>query len=640
MKFSCSGFVCVALSFLGLFCQSVIAANPPTTISPGYGNSPGMAVGSLTPTFSWNSASGATGYGLYFRDMTAAGTPLIYPNSVGTTANPLTGTSLTLPANVLVNGHIYRWNMTSFTGSTEGTAVSVALYFQTPAAAAAATPSTTIIATPPQAVVANPPTINAPGSANSPGVTVVSLTPTFGWNWVSGATGYGLYIRDMTAAGQPLIYPNAVGTTATPIVGFDFGSGPTFPLPSGYLVNGHIYRWNMTSFTGSKESSAASSVLYFQTPSAASTPVINSPNSGNFVGTVTATPSPTVATSSGNSAGAAVTSVPQTDYPNQFAPYCPDATPNSECPQNTKDDWGFFNRECTSYVAWKMNQDAGTTSRPYFFSNSMRGGQWGNAGNWDSNAPKIGFLVDNHPAVGAIAQWEAADLKSGPGGHVAYVEAVNADGSVNVSEFNYHLNHNFDIRNTVRPPRFIHITHSAASTPFSYPTTTSSLPNNGGTMSGVAKPAVTSSPQISTSVQNQTKLIVAPTPQPVANFALTVGVQPSNEGTAGGGGNFAFGSSRTVTAAPNFGFTFANWTENGAVVSSSPNYNFTLNGSRNLVANFRQMQMIMGHSVIPSPQPNASPAPNTQTQNPWSFKKPTPTPPPSPVHPTNRFRPF
>jgi hypothetical protein len=95
-----------------------------------------------------------------------------------------------------------------------------------------------------------------------------------------------------------------------------------------------------------------------------------------------------------------------------------------------------------------------------------------------------------------------------------------------------------------------------------------------------------------------------------------------------------------VTAAPNFGFTFANWTENGAVVSSSPNYNFTLNGSRNLVANFRQMQMIMGHSVIPSPQPNASPAPNTQTQNPWSFKKPTPTPPPSPVHPTNRFRPF
>jgi hypothetical protein len=37
----------------------------------------------------------------------------------------------------------------------------------------------------------------------------------------------------------------------------------------------------------------------------------------------------------------------------------------------------------------------------------------------------------------------------------------------------------------------------------------------------------------------------------------------------GGGGTFASGSSRTVTATANSGFTFANWTENGGVVGAA-----------------------------------------------------------------------
>jgi GH25 family lysozyme M1 (1,4-beta-N-acetylmuramidase) len=64
--------------------------------------------------------------------MTASGTPLIYPNSSGTTSIPLTGTSFTLPSGYLVNGHTYRWDMTSFVNSTEGTSVSSTLYFQAP----------------------------------------------------------------------------------------------------------------------------------------------------------------------------------------------------------------------------------------------------------------------------------------------------------------------------------------------------------------------------------------------------------------------------------------------------------------------------------------------------------------------------
>ena len=151
------------------------------------------------------------------------------------------------------------------------------------------------------------------------------------------------------------------------------------------------------------------------------------------------------------------------DYPLASAPFCPESTPSDQCPGDTVDPWGFFNRECTSYVAWKLNEAAGTATSPFFFSDYMMGGHWGDAENWDVNALALGFKVDSVPAVGAIAQWHASDLgPNGAGGHVAYVEAVNLDGSVNVSEYNYHLDHSNDTRCGISPPRFIHILQAQA----------------------------------------------------------------------------------------------------------------------------------------------------------------------------------
>ena len=72
----------------------------------------------------------------------------------------------------------------------------------------------------------------------------------------------------------------------------------------------------------------------------------------------------------------------------------------------------------------------------------------------------------------------------------------------------------------------------------------------------------------------------------VTSYTITTSSSPGNGGTTSGGGTFAAGTSRTVTASPNSGFTFANWTENGSVVSTSASYTFTLNSNRNLVANF------------------------------------------------------
>lgn len=113
-------------------------------------------------------------------------------------------------------------------------------------------------------------------------------------------------------------------------------------------------------------------------------------------------------------------------YPYQSASHC-------GC---QADPWGFYKRQCTSYVAWKLNESGKS------FSNGMVGpngksGWFGNAGNWDDNASGIGFLVNYTPLVGSIAVWEANSGGAGTAGHVARVEKVNSNGSVDISEFNW-----------------------------------------------------------------------------------------------------------------------------------------------------------------------------------------------------------
>jgi hypothetical protein len=73
---------------------------------------------------------------------------------------------------------------------------------------------------------------------------------------------------------------------------------------------------------------------------------------------------------------------------------------------------------------------------------------------------------------------------------------------------------------------------------------------------------------------------------PVQNWTITTGASPSAGGATGGGGSFANGSTVTVTATANDGYSFVNWTEGANVVSSSASYSFTASGNRTLVANF------------------------------------------------------
>ena len=96
----------------------------------------------------------------------------------------------------------------------------------------------------------------------------------------------------------------------------------------------------------------------------------------------------------------------------------------------------------------------------------------------------------------------------------------------------------------------------------------------------------------------------------IANFLplynCTVSTLPTNGGTVSGSGAFAPGSTNTVTATANSGYVFADWTTNGVVASSSNSYTFTLITNEALVANFTptspQIEVLNGTTVITNGQ--------------------------------------
>lgn len=67
---------------------------------------------------------------------------------------------------------------------------------------------------------------------------------------------------------------------------------------------------------------------------------------------------------------------------------------------------------------------------------------------------------------------------------------------------------------------------------------------------------------------------------------FTLIASPTNGGTVTAAGAFAIGFDQTVTATPNSGYIFTNWTVNGTVVSVSTNYTFEVTSNETLVANF------------------------------------------------------
>jgi hypothetical protein len=76
----------------------------------------------------------------------------------------------------------------------------------------------------------------------------------------------------------------------------------------------------------------------------------------------------------------------------------------------------------------------------------------------------------------------------------------------------------------------------------------------------------------------------------IVEMAGVYGVYVSSSSPLGGkvqsNGTYIAGSNCTVTAIPALGYSFANWTENGHIVSTSSSYTFAVNDTHTLVANF------------------------------------------------------
>jgi len=90
-------------------------------------------------------------------------------------------------------------------------------------------------------------------------------------------------------------------------------------------------------------------------------------------------------------------------------------------------DDGYNAGQCTAFVSWRLFQRNNLN-----FHNYYGGSHFGNANTWDEAARAEGIPVNGTPSVGAVLQSDAGSY-----GHVAWVAALNADGTVLIEEYNY-----------------------------------------------------------------------------------------------------------------------------------------------------------------------------------------------------------
>ena len=86
-----------------------------------------------------------------------------------------------------------------------------------------------------------------------------------------------------------------------------------------------------------------------------------------------------------------------------------------------------------------------------------------------------------------------------------------------------------------------------------------------------------------------------------ANHAvITATANPTEAGTVNGGGTYELGDDCTLTATPNTGYAFANWTKDSQVVSTNATYTFTVTENATYTANFTAIPQ---YTVTIAPNP-------------------------------------
>ena len=90
----------------------------------------------------------------------------------------------------------------------------------------------------------------------------------------------------------------------------------------------------------------------------------------------------------------------------------------------------YYYRQCTDFVAWRLNRDQGSYKAPFKWVWSNMTPTGGNASQWKYAWQQHGWPVSNTPAVGDVAWFGSIN-------HVAYVKKVLDGGFVVIEEYNY-----------------------------------------------------------------------------------------------------------------------------------------------------------------------------------------------------------
>jgi surface antigen len=265
------------------------------------------------------------------------------------------------------------------------------------------------------------PIITDPGNAY-----IFPIVPTTGiiyqWQTNGNSVGTKYFLRVNDNTDQRLIIDN-----------LKLGSSPntvTFAQHNNGLIAGHNYTWNIHAVAANQPDMVAGGGK----PAYAV-------KSNDFNFSIAATPVVVVGD----------------DYPTQYKYSVCRTTGLCDA-----DVWLFCRENCTSFVAWRINRDAGyrglTVNDPFRNTMSRNGvtETLSHAGNWATKLRNLGYTVNTTPAVGCIAQW---NFSTGlPYGHVAYVSRVNTDGTIEIEEYNWNscVYGRRTILKTV-PSNFIHI---------------------------------------------------------------------------------------------------------------------------------------------------------------------------------------
>ena len=83
-------------------------------------------------------------------------------------------------------------------------------------------------------------------------------------------------------------------------------------------------------------------------------------------------------------------------------------------------------------------------------------------------------------------------------------------------------------------------------------------------------------------------------------YTVTATANPSAGGSVSGVGTYDEGTSCTLTATANTGYSFVRWTKNGSQVSTSASYTFTVTANASYVAEFSQNSYTVSATANPS----------------------------------------